>query len=372
MRKYRNQIFLGLVIALGIYIVFLLVADSQLTAAGSGNILESLQLFRPEFLLLVIACQLFVVFFRFLEWHYYLGVIDARDKISLADSLVIFVSAFTMVVSPGKAAEILKSVFLKMKTDVPVAVSAPVVLAERIVDGLAVIVIMVLTLLFAGDSLNLGEYNGINYNQLSRTLIFSSAGLLAFGLVVVQIRPLAYFFLNLLAHIPVLNRLHQPLVSFYESSREIFNLRHVIPMTFVGTGVYASSSLGFMFVLMGFGVPASWELFLQVAFIVGVSSAIGALSFVPNGAGVTEISNTGMLLAFVAPLYIMLTPAVATAAALIQGFFHKWFRVLVGLAVAVLFRHRLFSDDLEQELQALKQAEKDAQPKLAQQTHTAH
>jgi hypothetical protein len=67
MRKYRNQIFLGLVIALGIYIVFLLVADSQLTAAGSGNILESLQLFRPEFLLLVIACQLFVVFSAFLN-----------------------------------------------------------------------------------------------------------------------------------------------------------------------------------------------------------------------------------------------------------------------------------------------------------------
>jgi len=125
----------------------------------------------------------------------------------------------------------------------------------------------------------------------------------------------------------------------------------------LGMGVYMSSTVGFVLVLWGFGLDISWELFLQAAFIVGVASAIGALSFVPNGAGVTEISNAAMLTAIVAPVNPVMTPAIAGAAALIQGFFHKWFRVLVGLGVAFVYRKRLFTSELEDEI-AQMEAEK--------------
>jgi uncharacterized protein (TIRG00374 family) len=372
MQKYRKQIFIGLLLALGIYILLLVVADSQGQLETDG-IVRQIQSFPWYLIPLVIACQLGVIAFRFAEWHYYLGVIDARDKISLADSLIIFVATFTMVVSPGKAAEIVKAVLLKTKTGVPVARSAPIVIAERVVDGLAVILIMATTLLLAGDALNLGTYNGIDYGTLSRTIIYSSLALITAGLIVIQIQPLAYFFLNLLPKIPLIRRLHQPLIDFYESSREIFSLRHVLPMTVVGVGVYMSSIAGFMVILTGLGLPFSWNLFLQATFIVGVSSAVGALSFVPNGAGVTEISTTGMLLALVSPLYVIVTPGFAAAAALLQGFFHKWFRVLVGLLVALIFQNRLFSDDFEAALreydeQQTGQSQKNTQTQQQKQT----
>ena len=362
MRKYRNQIFIGIFIALATYIGVLLLADSQGRLQTEG-ILEQLRAFPVALILPLILTQLMVICFRFAEWQYYLGVIDARHKISLLDSLVIFVTTFTMVVSPGKAAELLKSVLLRTKTGVPVARSAPIVLAERIVDGLAVIVLMAITLFAAGEELNLGTYNGIDYQAMSEGIIYSSLALITTGLIVVQIQPLAYFCLNIVKHIPLINRLHQPLVEFYESSREIFNLRHVIPMTILGVGVFASSSAGFVIVLYGFGLDVTWQLVMQAAFMVGVASAIGALSFVPNGAGVTEISNVGMLLALVAPINPLVTPAVAAAAALIQGFFHKWFRVIVGLCVGWIFRKRLFSDELEN---AIKEAEAERHSQHAQ------
>lgn len=360
MRKYRNQIFLGILIALAIYIVLLLVADNQGRFETEG-ILEQIQSFPLILIIPLIFFQTLVIFFRFLEWHYYLGVIEARHRISLQDSLVIFVATFTMVVSPGKAAELLKSVMLKIRTSViesgqkikegvPIARSAPIVIAERIVDGIAVIILMAVTLLIAGDSLNLGTYNGINYGLLSRTIIYSSTILIMTGLIVIQIKPLAYFFLNILQYIPFIKRFHQPLTDFYESSREIFALKHVFLMSLVGIGVYVSSTAGFILILYGFGLTITWQLILQGLFIVGVASAIGALSFVPNGAGVTEVSNTGMLLALVAPIQPIVTLPLAAAAALIQGFFHKWFRVLVGLTIAFIFRKRLFGEDLETEL----------------------
>ncbi len=365
MRKYRNQILLGILITISIYIGLLLLADNQGHLEADG-ILEKIQSFPLYLIPILILAQTLVIFFRFLEWHYYLGVIDARHRISTKDSLIIFVATFIMVVSPGKAGELLKSVMLKIHTTktkdglvieggVPVARSAPIVIAERVVDGIAVIILMAVTLLIAGDSLNLGTYQGIDYAVLSRTLIYSSSAIILTGLIVVQIQALAYFCLDILGYIPIIKRLQQPLTDFYESSREVFALKHVIPMSIVGLGVYGSSTLGFIIILYGFGLDITWQLILQSLFIVGVASAIGALSFVPNGAGVTEISNTGMLLALVAPIQPIVTLPVAAAIAFIQGFFHKWFRVLVGLTVAFIYRKRLFGDDLEAELEKVEQ-----------------
>jgi uncharacterized membrane protein len=353
MQKYRNQLIIGVFIALAIYIVYLFVADNSL--GGDANLSQTLQAFDWRLLPLLVGTQLLMIVFRFIEWQYYLGVIQARDKISVLDSFVLFVSCFVLVMSPGKAAEVLKSVLLKAKTDVPFAKSVPIVLAERIIDGLAVIVLMSGALFLAGDQLNLGEFD-----TFSRVVTFSSLAVILTGLVVVQIKPLAYFVLNLIARLPLIKRIHAPLVTFYESSREIFQLRHVIPMTIVGTGVYFASALCFILVLRGFGLDITWTLCLQATFIVGITSAIGALSFVPNGAGITEVSNTGMLLAIVMPMNPLMTPVVAAAASLVQGFFHKWLRVLIGLGVAIVFRKRLFSENLDATLREVEhEAEKE-------------
>jgi glycosyltransferase 2 family protein len=355
MRKYRKQIIIGLAIALAIYIILLIFLDSG--KQFDEDVLDAIMDFPIWLVLILCLTQISAGIFRFFEWHYYLGVIDARDKISLKDSVIIFVASFTMVVSPGKAAEALKSVLLKMKTDVPVAVSVPIVLAERIVDGLAVVVTLTVALLIASTDLQLDNLPAPLTTQVIQGIVFMSAALIAGGLIVVQIAPLAYFCLDIVNRILVFKRLHQPLIDFYESSREIFKLKHIIPTTLMGIGVYLSSTGTFLLILWGFDLHISWTLFFQVLFIVGVASAIGALSFVPNGAGVTEVSNLAMLTAIIGPSNPELTASVAAAAALMQGFFHKWFRVVVGMAVAFVYRERLFTSELDSELAAIENGE---------------
>ena len=189
--------------------------------------------------------------------------------------------------------------------------------------------------------------------------------LMAFGLIAVQIAPLVYFCLDITAKIPVIKHIHTPLVEFYESSREIFKLKHVIPTTLMGMGVYLSSTTGFVLILWGFGLDITWTLCLQTAFIVGVASAIGALSFIPNGAGITEVSNLAMLNTIIAPSNPEMTLAVAATAALMQGFFHKWFRVVVGMAVAFIYRKRLFTSELEDEIAKIENQRTSQQANLS-------
>ncbi len=353
MEKYRNRIIAGVLLALVIYIGLLLVFDNsgQLTT----GVLDALQTFPAWLVLLLILTQMVVAFSRFLVWQYYMKLVGAHDKMSRADSAIISISGYVLVMSPGKAAELLKAVLVKLKTGVPIARTAPVVIAERVVDGFAVLLILVASLLLLNNQLALGDYANI-----SRTIVFSSAAVLVGGLIVVQIAPLANFLLNLLKSIPLVRRLHAPLVDFYASSREIFYLPNLLPAVLRGIGVYLASSVGFILILWGFGLTVDTTLILQAVFINGVTAAIGALSFIPNGAGITEISTLAMLRAIVMPGNPAFTVGAAAAAALLQGFFHKWFRVLFGLVVAVIFRKRLLTPGFAAELQAMGTTEHPA------------
>jgi uncharacterized membrane protein YbhN (UPF0104 family) len=184
-------------------------------------------------------------------------------------------------------------------------------------------------------------------------LVFISAALLALGLIGIQIRPFVNFGLNLIAPLPLIRRVQPWLVSFYESSYKIFKLRHIIPTTGMGMVASLGDVAGFVIILAGFGIEVNGLLFLQALVIVCLSAAIGALSGVPNGAGVTEISVSAMLMLIIAPGNPLMTPAVAATAAFIEGFFHKWFRVLIGLGVAMIFRKRLFGVDVEKAIDEL-------------------
>ncbi|MFN8375221.1 MAG: lysylphosphatidylglycerol synthase transmembrane domain-containing protein [Anaerolineae bacterium] len=332
MRKYRNQILAGLAIAFLIYIGLLALIDTQ-------QLINHLQTYPWVLLIPVVLLKVLSWGLHFLKWQYYLGVIGARDKISVRDSLVLFVSGFTLAVSPGKIAEVLKAVVLKAKTGVPIARSIPVVVAERVIDGTSVLTIVFAALLLGGSTLNI--------DQWVRAFIFFAASLIAVGLIAVQIKPLAYWLLGIVGKLPLIKRIHKPLIEFYESTREVFQLKHVLITTLFGALAYTIDSFGMTIVLSGFGLPFTWTLFLQTMFIFGFTAAFGALSGSPNGAGTTEVSSGTLYASMIAPLNPVFDTSAIAAAVLVGGFLYKWLRVLVGMAVAVIFRKRLFTPSVE-------------------------
>jgi uncharacterized protein (TIRG00374 family) len=346
MRKFRNRLLIGLAVIFIIYVGVLIFANTE-------ELLSYLAAYPWALLLPVILLKFVAWGLRFVRWQYYLRVVGVDDKISIFDSAVLFVAGFSMAVSPGKLAELLKAVVLKFKTGAPVAQTAPVVIAERAVDGVAVLIGALAAFFLAGEAIAIGDY---------RLLIALSGVLLVFGLVAVQIRPLAYFFLRIIRHLPLVGRLQPALMAFYESSRDVLKLRHVIPTSALGSLAHLADALGFCIILSGFGLEITWTLFLQGVFITGLTAAVGALSGVPNGAGVTEVSSSGMILAIIAPLHPVLTPSAALTAAFIDGFFHKWFRVLVGTAAAVIFRRRLFPVSIQTTLDEMEQTRAMGRP----------
>ena len=93
--------------------------------------------------MIAIGCTLINYTLRFIKWHFYLGQIGIKG-LPLGQSLRMFVAGFPLAITPGKIGEALKGVWLNRMTRVPVGRGISVVLAERISDGLAVMILSTL------------------------------------------------------------------------------------------------------------------------------------------------------------------------------------------------------------------------------------
>jgi uncharacterized protein (TIRG00374 family) len=351
MRRYRNQMLAGL-----LFISIVLIAVIAVTGAEAmADRLQDFPLwvFIPVFLLKCVNWTL-----RYNEWRYFLGVIGVRTARGLReaptpnsdaptirerDSAALWLAGLTMAVSPGKLAEVLKALALKNLSGMEFSRSAPVVLMERVVDGLAVIPLTTIALLAISGSLDTGD---VSISYARAVLVGVTAALIA-GMILVQIRPLSLWLLDLVADWPGFRRVHGALRNLYESSYDLIKVRHLIPTVLLGAGAYTSDFIGFYVLLRGLGVEGGWTLFGQAAFILGFSVVIASISALPGGAGGRELTIGPLLVSVVG-----LSKADSGTATFLISLFQMWIGVTVGLIVIAVFRHMLFPVALEEEIAA--------------------
>jgi uncharacterized protein (TIRG00374 family) len=269
----------------------------------------------------VLGLTLFNYLLRGYKFHYYLRQIGAKN-IPIKESYRIFVAGFPLAVTPGKVGEALKGVWIHHKDpDVTIARGVSVVVAERISDGLAV-----LLLSFLGV---------IAYPQYWPA--FLSVLVILLGIIIVsQIRPLALALLDLAAKIPLVKRFTPSLREFYEGSFALF--KPVVTLIAVALGMisWLGEGVGFYLILLGLGVPPSWEACAIAVFILSFSTVVGAISTLPGGLGAAEASISGMLI-----LLLGMDSGTAAAATLLIRFATLWFGVGLGLIVWAFSRDLL-------------------------------
>ena len=251
-------------------------------------------------------------FFRFIKWHFYLKQIGVKG-LHWLESMRIFVAGFPLAVTPGKVGEALKGVWINKKTGVPVGKGVSVVLAERISDGLAV--------------LGLSTLGVIAYPQYWYGFIIVLA-LLLLVVVLSQIRPFAYWALDLGEKIPLVKRFMGGIRDFYEGSFAVFRPSSTILAVFLGLISWFGEGVGLYFILVGLGYPGGGQTLGLAVFILSFSTVIGAVSALPGGLGAAEASITGML-----ALLMGMPSAHASAATLLIRLATLWMGVFLGLVV---------------------------------------
>lgn len=304
-RRIWSKIGVGLALGLAVIVGLALFADVR-------AVVNVITVFHWPYAPLILGLTLFNYTLRFFKWHYYIRLIGA-EKITWRDSLRLFIGGFPLALSPGKIAEPIKAVWLKHYTALPVARGIPVVVAERISDGLAVLLLSTLGV--------------IAYPQYWPSFVVVLAGLLAV-ITLSQVRPAALWMLGVGERLPMVSRFSRHLHEFYESMYQLFGLKSTLIAVGLGMVSWLGEGIGFYFVLRGLGLPPSIQTASIAIFVLSFSTVIGAASSMPGGLGAAEVSIAGML-----ALTLGAPEEIAVSATLLIRFFTLWFGVALGLVV---------------------------------------
>ncbi len=315
----RGKLILGLVLGL-------VVVAGLAVYADFSKMLAVLRGFNWWLVPPILIFTLFNYALRFLKWDVYLRLIGATG-VPKKDSLLIFLSGMAMAMTPGKVGELLKSYLLKQVRGTPIATSAPIVMAERLTDGLAMLVL-------ASVGLVLFDYG--------RAILVVIALFAVIFLFVFQNRLLANRLLTFAERLPVVSKVAHHARAFYDSSFELFRLPNLLFGVIVGVVSWSGEVAAFVLVMMGLGVPFSALLVVICAFILSASTLIGSVTLLPGGLGTTDAGITGMLQFLVpAQLAIAMPQDTAVAATLLIRFATLWFGVGIGLFCLTLLQRHL-------------------------------
>jgi len=223
-----------------------------------------------------------------------------------------------MAITPGKVGELLKSYFLKRSLGTPISRSSPIIVAERLTDGIAMLGL-------AATGLVLYRFG---WEVLLALLLIGLT-----GIVLIQNRRLALALLSRGERLPVLSRIAHMLREFYESSYILLQWRSLLFAITIGLISWSGECIALYFVYKGLGVPDSIDLFIKTMFILAVSSLIGSASGLPGGLGTADGSMLGLT-----RLLISTSATLGGAATLLIRLCTLWFGLIIGVCAVLIFR----------------------------------
>ncbi len=243
---------------------------------------------------------------RFIRWQYYLQLLD--HPLSWQPSLRIYLAGFALTTTPGKAGEMLRSVFLK-GYGMPYSKSLAAFFAERLCDLIAVLILVAV---------------GAWRHESAQPIILGFGAILILGLGLLHtpgwlrvIEERVGGLLRLRLKVFLLSAIETVL-----QFRRCFAVSTMVYAISLGIFAWGAEGLGFYYVAhwMGTEIPLS-----EALFIYAFSMLIGALSFLPGGLGSAEVTMIGLL------LLNGMDEAQAVACTLFVRLVTLWFAVILGL-----------------------------------------
>jgi uncharacterized membrane protein YbhN (UPF0104 family) len=238
---------------------------------------------------------------RFVRWQLYLR--RQQVVVPTASSAIVFGAGLSLSITPGKLGELVKSYLLREMHDIPAPRTAPIVVAERVSDLVALLSLAVI---------------GVAAYGVDPTLVIVAGALI-----------------DLVTSPARLQRLRAPL---HETLVHLAALCRPGPLavaTLIAIPAWGCECIGFALICNAFpGVHV--QLGLATAIYAGTTIA-GALSFLPGGLGVTE---GAMTLALVKGGSHLATSTALTAT-LLTRLATLWFAVLIGVALLAVARRRI-------------------------------
>ncbi len=304
--KYSRRFILSVALGVLVFLVLSIYADYKETA-------RSFTRFHWYLTLPILALALGNYLTRFLKWQMYLRYLEVN--LPLFTSLRIFLAGLAMSVTPGKLGEVLKSYLLKVEKGISIARSSPIVVADRLTDFIALIIICIF---------------GVVIYHFDYMMLAVAAALSLVFITIISSRRLSLAIIGVFERLPFIGKFAHKVEEFYLSTALLISFKPLIIATFISVIAWFCECLGFYITVGGFKEGSLMLGVFEASFIYAASTIAGAITMLPGGIGLTETSMTGLLV----------TKGMAESTAVASTFIIRactlWFAVLVGVIALLL------------------------------------
>ncbi|MCK4672207.1 MAG: flippase-like domain-containing protein [Candidatus Aegiribacteria sp.] len=285
--------------------------------SDASRIVEAVSRISLYWIPLYLSLSLVNYTLRFFKWQYFLQRVGVH--IPRPESMSVFVAGFSMTVSPGKLGELLKCYLLKERRDIPISRTSPVVVAERVTDLISMIFIAIIGLLLV-------EHKG--------ALIAVGTGIVfVLAITIFLLWKSAFSFLtNLLCRIKPVNKHRDSFERFHTNCSGLLDLKSMMISVPLGILSWGAEAMVLCLVAMSLGIEPGLSVGLALL-AHSVGTIAGALSMIPGGLGLTEITIGAILIT-------AMPEADAAVTTIIMRFATLWFAVLLGVIVLTIQKRK--------------------------------
>ena len=296
--KFNKKFLIVLIGCIIVYSLFLILSDfSKL----SEKILDFEIMYLPLILILVPLGWL-VLYFRWTLLLKNSGYVLPHKK-----NFQIFLSGFPLSITPGKVGELLKCELLKENFNIPRKITAPIILVERLYNGVGIVIISSL---------------GIWYFDFSGTVILIASCALIGIFIALRSKSLFSSLINKTSKIKYLSKFSDSFSDSYEVINHSIKPKIFIISSLLSAIYWVLESVAVYFVFKSFGIDFL-ELY-NVVLAYTSSIILGVASFLPGGIGVSE----GTLISLLSIQGLSLSTAITLT--LFIRIFTLWYAVFVG------------------------------------------
>ncbi len=301
----RSKRFIALALAAS-FIVLLLLA----VFGGFGRVISIILSANPVYFAMAILFVLLSYLVRFVKWLYLLRRL--KIQLPLWKGLAIYLSAYSMELTPGRAGRVVVGYTLDRVTKKRFMKVAPIVTMDIFSDFLGFALLTLFAAFF--------------FKKYIIYVVFAVALLSITFLFVLNDKP--YRFLREGRYTKGFMRRFSPSINTYFASQNVLGDHKtyaVSTMFAIPADVLNASALYFSLLALGF-VPNIG----QVIFVFAVAQIFGMVSFIPGNIGVTDAALVTLIGATFGT-----NSAINSAATILTRIATLWFGVLLGMAFLI-------------------------------------
>jgi glycosyltransferase 2 family protein len=300
-RRLRLFVVIGLCVS---FVVFLLVA----VFGGFSNVLDTIAHANLLYYFLAFASVFSGYVVRYGKWDYYMKML--KLKVHQTKSFLVYLSAYSMDITPGRVGRIVAAYTLKKITRIKFMSIVPIVTMDLFTDffGFAILALVA--------AIYIGKY-------LIYIVIFDLVLVIPFVLIInpwifnfIKTRKRKGFFLR---------KLEEHGKHYYMSQNKLNK-----PSIYLGSLIFTVpadilNSLGLYFALLAVNVKPHAIISL---FIFSTSQIFGMVSSLPGSIGVADATLVALL-----KTMLGLSPALSSAVTIMTRIATLWFGVILGIIV---------------------------------------